>query len=205
VWIAAAVAAVLVVIVLSIVVFYLVTRLRFAFFHCLIHNTSEIGPGWRLYRTQAARFFGLNLVVAFSYVLLFGLAMFPFMTGFIRVVRETPPGSQPDLWKFLPLILPLIPIILLIALIAFVLEVILRDFILPHYALEDATVRRSMARGVGADQGREKTVCRVRAAAPDFADLCNHRPVHRLPASRAYAGRFAGCGGIRNSLGLRGC
>jgi hypothetical protein len=140
VWIAAAVAAVLVVIVLSIVVFYLVTRLRFAFFHCLIHNTSEIGPGWRLYRTQAARFFGLNLVVAFSYVLLFGLAMFPFMTGFIRVVRETPPGSQPDLWKFLPLILPLIPIILLIALIAFVLEVILRDFILPHYALEDATV-----------------------------------------------------------------
>jgi len=26
------------------VVFYLVTRLRFAFFHCLIHNTKEIRP-----------------------------------------------------------------------------------------------------------------------------------------------------------------
>ena len=49
-WIAAIVAAVLVAIVLSLVVFYLVTRLRFAFFHCLIHNTKEIRPGWRLYR-----------------------------------------------------------------------------------------------------------------------------------------------------------
>jgi len=29
----------------------------FAYFHCLIHNTKEIRPGWRLYRTQATRFF----------------------------------------------------------------------------------------------------------------------------------------------------
>src|SRR5580658_1450218 len=69
-WIAAILVAVLAVIVLSLLVFYLVTRLRFAFFHCLIHNTKLIRPGWRLYREQAARFFWLNLAAGFCFLLL---------------------------------------------------------------------------------------------------------------------------------------
>jgi hypothetical protein len=139
VWIAAILAIVLVVMVLSIVVLYLITRLRFAFFHCLIHNTSEIRPGWRLYRAQAMRFFGLSLGVGFSYLLLLVLAALPFVGGFVRLARETPPGGTPDLGLLLALVLPLIPVILLLVLIAFALEVILRDWMMPHYALEDAT------------------------------------------------------------------
>ena len=73
VWIAAIVAAVLLAILISLVVFYLITRLRFAFFHCLIHNTKEIRPGWRIYREQATRFFWLNLGVGFCYLLLLGV------------------------------------------------------------------------------------------------------------------------------------
>ena len=46
--------------VIGAVIFYLITRLRFAFFHCLVHNTKEIRPGWQLYREQASRFFWLN-------------------------------------------------------------------------------------------------------------------------------------------------
>src|ERR1700748_91526 len=41
-WIAASVAVLLLVIVVSLFVFYLITRLRFAFFHCLIYKTREI-------------------------------------------------------------------------------------------------------------------------------------------------------------------
>ena len=37
------------------------------------------------------------------------------------------------------MILPLIPVILLLVLLGFAVDVILRDFMLPHYALEDAT------------------------------------------------------------------
>ena len=70
------------------VIFYLVTRLRFAFFHCLIHNTSEIRPGWRLYRTQAMRFFGLCVGVGFSYLLLLVLAALPFVAGFLRLISR---------------------------------------------------------------------------------------------------------------------
>src|ERR1700679_1636556 len=37
-------AAVLLAFMVAIFVFYLITRLRFAYFNCLIHNTKEIGP-----------------------------------------------------------------------------------------------------------------------------------------------------------------
>ncbi len=139
VWIAAIVAAVLLAILISLVVFYLITRLRFAFFHCLIHNTKEIRPGWRIYREQATRFFWLNLGVGFCYLLLLGLIALPFVAGFVRLFHETPPGGPPDMGLLLSLVLPLIPIIILLVLVGVALDVILRDWMLPHYALEDTT------------------------------------------------------------------
>ena len=139
VWIAAIVAAVLVAIILSIVVFYLITRLRFAYFHCLIHNTKEIRPGWWIYRTQAMRFFWLNLVVGFCFVLLVVLVAIPFAAGFWHLFQETQYGGHLDLGLLLSLVLPLIPIFLLLALAAIVTDLILRDCVLPHFALDDAT------------------------------------------------------------------
>ncbi|MGB7985433.1 MAG: hypothetical protein WCF54_09755 [Terracidiphilus sp.] len=132
-------AAAMLALLLCIWIFYLITRLRFAFFHCLIHNTTEIGPGWRLYQSQALRFFWLSVGVGVSYMLLFCLAALPFVGGFVRLFHQTPAGATPDLWQLLALILPMIPVILFFVLTAFALEVILRDGMLPHYALEDAT------------------------------------------------------------------
>src|SRR5579863_9725348 len=63
VWIASVVAMVLLVILLACLVYYVITRLRFAFFHCLVHNTKQIRPGWELYRAPAVRFFWLNIGV----------------------------------------------------------------------------------------------------------------------------------------------
>ena len=138
-WIAAIAVAVLVAIVLSIVIFYLVTRLRFAFFHYLIHNAKEIRPGWRLYGAQALRFFWLNVVVGFCFLLLVALVAIPFAAGFVRLFHEIQQNGHPDVGLMLALLLPLIPIILLLALAGFVTDLILRDGMLPHFALEDAT------------------------------------------------------------------
>jgi hypothetical protein len=137
--VAMAVAAALLVTLLCIWLFYLVTRLRFAFFHCLIHNTREIRPGWRIYREPATRFFWLNVVVGFCYLLLMALVALPFITGFMRLFHDIPPGGHPDWRLLLELVLPLIPIILLFALIGFLTDLVLRDWILPHYALDNAT------------------------------------------------------------------
>ena len=144
-WIAAIAAAVLLVIVLSIVVFYLITRLRFAFFHCLTQKISEIRPGWQLYGAQAMRFFWLNLGVGFGFLLLLALVSIPFVAGFWRLFHNIPPGSQPGLGPVLALVLPMIPVILLLVLAAFLIDVILRDWMLPHFALEDASATEAWA------------------------------------------------------------
>jgi hypothetical protein len=138
-WFAAIVAAVLIGIVVSIVVFYLITRLRFAYFHCLIHNTKEIRPGWWIYRTQAMRFFWLNLAVGFCFLLVVVLVAIPFATGLWRLFQETRNGGHLDFGLLLSLVLPLIPIILLLALAGVLTNLVLRDCMLPHIALDDAS------------------------------------------------------------------
>ncbi len=57
-WIVVIAVACLLALIISIVIFYLVTRLRFAFFHCLVQNTTQIAPGWRLYRSRPRAFSG---------------------------------------------------------------------------------------------------------------------------------------------------
>jgi hypothetical protein len=139
VWIAAGVAMVLLIVVFSLVVLYLVTRLRFAFFHCLIHNSKQIRPGWYLYQSQASRFFWMNVAVGFGFLLVVVLAALPFISGFMRLFHETQQGGPFDLRLMLTLLLPLIPVILILTLAGVLTDVVLRDWMLPHYALDDAT------------------------------------------------------------------
>lgn len=138
-WIAPIVAIVLLVIVISFLVLYLVTRLRFAFFHCLVHNTKEIRPGWHLLSDQASRFFWMNVGVGFCYLLLVALVALPFIGGFVRLFHEMQPGGPPDWGLLFSLVLPLIPVIILLVLLGIAIDVVLRDLMLPHYALDDAS------------------------------------------------------------------
>jgi hypothetical protein len=139
VWIVAILGALLVALLLSMVVFYLITRLRFAFFHCLVSNIKAIRPGWWLYREQASRFFWMNVAVGFCYLLVVVLVSLPFARGFWHLIRESRQGGQFDFPLLLSLILPLIPIIIVLVLAGIAIDVILRDLMLPHYALEDAS------------------------------------------------------------------
>lgn len=145
-WIAVIVAAVLLALVLSALIFYLITRLRFAFFHCLIHNTKQIRPGWRLYRAQATRFFWLNVAVGCCFLLLLALVALPFAAGFWRVFQHIQSGGRPDVWSVLAVVLPLVPVILLLVLAGVFADIILRDWILPHVALDNATAGEAWAR-----------------------------------------------------------
>lgn len=51
--IAAIAAGAVLFILIGLFLYYLITRLRFAYFYCLIHNIREIRSGWRLYRAPA--------------------------------------------------------------------------------------------------------------------------------------------------------
>jgi hypothetical protein len=139
------VGAALLAIVVTLFVVYLVTRLRFAFFHCLIHKTKEIRPGWHIYREPARRFFWLNVVVGFCFLVLVSLLSLPFVAGFWRVFREAQRGVRPDIGMVLSLVLPLIPIICVLVLVALVTDLVLRDLMMPHYALDNATAGEAWA------------------------------------------------------------
>jgi len=144
-WIAASIAALALVMLICFFLYYLITRLRFAYFHCLIHNIREIRPGWHLYREPATRFFWLNVVVGLCFLLLMGLIALPFAAGFLGVFRNLAAGGHPNLGVILALLLPLIPIILLLILVGLAIDLILRDFMLPHFALENATAGQAWA------------------------------------------------------------
>lgn len=137
--IAIAIAAVLLAILVMFFVFYLVTRLRFAYFHCLVHNIKEIRPGWEIHREQAARFFWLNVGVGFGFFVVMIAIALPFIKGFAKLAQETHQGGPFDWGLLFSLILPLIPIFVLVGIACVLSDLILRDWMLPHYALEDAT------------------------------------------------------------------
>jgi hypothetical protein len=129
--------AVLACVALCIFIFYLVSRLRFAFFHCLAHQTKEIRPAWRLYRAQALRYFKANLVVGIIFLCILLLAALPFAFKFYGLYRSSRSGGQFDVVRFILLLLPFIGIVVFISLAACIVEVVLHDFILPRMALEN--------------------------------------------------------------------
>jgi hypothetical protein len=67
------------------------------------------------------------------------LIAIPFAAGFYRLFHSIPPGSHPNVVSLVALALPLLPIIFLLMLAAFAADMILRDFMLPHYALDNAS------------------------------------------------------------------
>ena len=201
-WIAGGVAALLLVIVICAAIYYLITRLRFAFFHCLVTNTREIRPGWELYKEQASRFFWLNIVVGVCFLLLMGLIAIPFVAGFWRVFHDMPPGGHPDFGMLFGLILPLLPIIFLLVVTAIALDIILRDWMLPHIALEDASAGEawgSVWARIKAEKGQFFAYALLRLILPD--DRIDRR-LYDFADSGAGAGRCGGGFGVGHSLGI---
>ncbi|HEY2470719.1 MAG TPA: hypothetical protein VGI45_23195 [Terracidiphilus sp.] len=137
--IVSAIFAVALAIVITLFIVYLVTRLRFAYFHCLTHNVREIRPGWELYRPQAKRFFLMNIGVGICFLIIVALIALPFVAGFWRFYQGIHDNGGPNWALLISLILPLIPLLALIAIAGLMTDIILRDWMLPHYAIDDAT------------------------------------------------------------------
>ncbi|MFP5228517.1 MAG: hypothetical protein ACLGXA_12905 [Acidobacteriota bacterium] len=135
----AAMAIVALLVIIAFVIGYLITRLRFAWFHCLIHNIREIRPGWHIYREPATRFFWFSVALGLCFLALIALLGLPFAAGFLALFRGIRAGGHPDIGAIVALVLPLIPILLLIVILAVAVKIVLHDLMLPHFALENAT------------------------------------------------------------------
>ena len=155
-WLGLALLAIAIFVPIAILIAYLITRLRFAYFHCLVYQVKQIAPGWRLYREQAMRFFLLNIGVGFAFLAVLVLCALPFVSGLIKFFHEMHQGSQFDWSGLLALVLPLILVLLVLCVLGWMTDVFLRDLMLPHIALENATVGEaweSASARVGAEPG----------------------------------------------------
>lgn len=131
--------------ILGIALLYVVVRLRFALFHCLVHRVHLLAPGWHSYREQAMRFFMLTIVVGLGFLAVAAVALAPFVPGFVHVFKESQASGHLNVWEFLPLMLQLIPVILALMVAGVAVDVVMRDFMLPHMALENATAGEAWA------------------------------------------------------------
>ncbi len=125
--------------IVGIVVFYLIVRLRFALFECLIHQMRLLSPGWRRYREQAWRFFLFSIVIAIAFLAVAVAALAPFVSGLIHLFRETQAANHVDFGVMIGMFIQLLPVVLGLALLGIALDVVMRDFMLPHFALENAS------------------------------------------------------------------
>lgn len=125
--------------VLGVLLCYLIVRLRFALFECLVRQSRELRPGWRRYRDQAWRFFLFSIVVGVLFLALALAALAPFASHVIQLVHQSRIEGRIDFGMMLGLILQLLPVLLCLGLAGFLLDVVMRDFMLPHFALEDAS------------------------------------------------------------------
>jgi hypothetical protein len=131
--------AVLVAVFTCFLAYYLAIHLRFVFFHCLVHESKEIRPVWALYQVPALRLFKASLLVWLTFLLMGILTLGVVAIAFFALFTLRTPDGRLDLGNFFILFTPCAGIALLLCLAGVIAEVVLRDFILPHMALENAT------------------------------------------------------------------
>jgi len=137
--------ALLIVIPVMVLLGYLLIRLRFTYFDCVLKRHDQIGAGWSLYHRQALRYLGLTWLIglAFWVVLIpIGWALFVnYKPLFVALGTDHAPGFA----AFLPLIGIVLLLFMVLALVGFLVEAALGCFVLPRMALEDASISGALS------------------------------------------------------------
>ncbi len=124
---------------------YIVVRLRFALFTCLLHGTKEIGPAWDLYRVPAMRLFKASLLVGFTLLVFTGMVIGAVVLAIVTLFASRTQEGLLDPGNFLILFFPCLTLALALCLAALAAEVVMHDLILPHMALDNATFQEAFA------------------------------------------------------------
>jgi hypothetical protein len=147
----------IVVIPIWILISYLVIRLRFSFFDCVLNEQDRIAPAWRRYHRQTMRYLGLSLCIGLVFGVVIGVAGYNIYMRFRPLFESLRSGVHPTFSDFLPLIAVVAPLALLLALVAALVNIALRYFVLPRMALDDASIPEAVSevwRDVVAEPGQ---------------------------------------------------
>ena len=130
----------LIVIPVALLVSYLVIRLRFSYFDCVMRQIDRIGPAWSIYHRQAMRYLGMMIWVGVAFWMVIAAAGLWSYVRFKPLFDSMGPGHPFHISEFFPLIAVMIPLLLLLVFGSSVIDALLSYFVLPRMALEDATI-----------------------------------------------------------------
>jgi hypothetical protein len=142
-----AVVAVVALIVIPVVILisYLVIRLRFSFFDCVLHMQDRIAPGWNRYHRQAMRYLGMSLCIGAVFLLVAGIAGYSIYDHSKSLIDALFTDDRPPFADFLPLIGVVGLLVLLFGIVGSFVEIAMNYFVLPHIALEDASIADALS------------------------------------------------------------
>ena len=123
---------------------YLLIRLRFSFFDCVLRQQRFIAPAWRLYHRQALRYLGLSVCVGLAFWAVLAAAAYAIYQHFKALFQAIGSSHAPGLVDFFPVIGVALLVLLLVGIAAFFIETALNYFVLPHMALEDASIQDAL-------------------------------------------------------------
>lgn len=127
---------------------YVFCRLRFTVLDLVIYREKSIRSAWRKYGPQTWRYFGLSILVGLAFLLIMAAVIGPFIPAFLRVTRGMDP-AHPNPFALLQLMLPLFLAILLLSVVGLIVDAMMRDFLLPPMAIEDAPIESALGRFFG--------------------------------------------------------
>jgi hypothetical protein len=137
----AVVAVVLVVAIpLSLLIAYLLIRLRFSYFECVMLRRDQIGPAWNRYHRQSVRLLGLSLCLGLGFWAVLGVEAYYLWQRYKPLLLTLGTDTPTAFVEFLPLIGIGLVSLLVLGLAGVLLDTFLRYFVLPHMALEDASI-----------------------------------------------------------------
>jgi hypothetical protein len=122
------------------VIWYLLVRLRFSYFDCVLYEQDQIAPAWNRYHRQAMRYLGLSVLLGTAFwavLILIGYNLYQhFKPVFDSIGSDHPPGFA----DFLPLLGYILPLVLALGLAGYLVETTMTCFVLPRIAVEDASM-----------------------------------------------------------------
>jgi hypothetical protein len=130
--------------VIGIVIFYLSCRMKFVEFHIAATEDTNVGPAWRRYGPQTWKLFWVTLGIGiFGFIGLAAVAA-PIVLSLMHQSGEA--WSNPSGNTIIGMILALLPIVFAWFLIMALIMMVVRDFMMPVWALEGATVGQAWQR-----------------------------------------------------------
>ena len=130
----------LIVVPIMVLIAYLLIRLRFSYFDCVLRMQDRIAPAWGLYHRQAMRYLGLSVCIGLALWIAIAAAGFGIYDHFKPLIQSLGSDQRPGWTEFLPLIGVVLLVISLAAIAGSLINTTLGSFVLPHMALEDASI-----------------------------------------------------------------